>query len=102
MGQRIDLQYELEGILGSSNVYFQPPEGVKIRYDAIVYKRSTSDVKRADNRAYLLTRAYEVTAITVDPDSDLIDRIVKHFPMARPGRHYVADNLNHDTCTIYY
>lgn len=33
MNRRYELQAVLEGILGSGNVYFQPPENLKMRYD---------------------------------------------------------------------
>lgn len=42
MNRRYELQAVLEGILGSGNVYFQPPENLKMRYDCIVYERSES------------------------------------------------------------
>lgn len=102
MDKRLKLHSELEEILGSKNVYFQPPENVKIKYDAIIYKRSTPSVIHADNKSYLFTQAYEVTTVTLDPDTDLMEKIITHFSTVRPGRHYVSDNLNHDTCTVYY
>ena len=37
MASRLDLQTFLEEILESRNVYFQPPESVKMKYPAIVY-----------------------------------------------------------------
>ena len=40
MDSRPNLQTMLEQILGSRNVYFQPPESLKLNYPAIVYKRS--------------------------------------------------------------
>jgi len=32
MGTRLELQNLLENILGSRNVYFQPPENLKLNY----------------------------------------------------------------------
>lgn len=37
MASRLNLQTFLEEILESRNVYFQPPESVKMKYPAIVY-----------------------------------------------------------------
>ena len=37
MANRLDLQALLEDLLGSRNVYYQPPESVKMNYPAIVY-----------------------------------------------------------------
>ena len=37
MANRLDLQALLEDLLGSRNVYYQPPESDKMNYPAIVY-----------------------------------------------------------------
>lgn len=87
--------------MGSDNVYFQPPESVKMRYPAIVYNRDDIDVTRADDRAYLQKRRYSVTVVDVDPDSPLVGR-VSALPACSFNRHYAKDNLNHDVFTLYY
>ena len=102
MGSRLELQTELENILGSRNVYFQPPESVKMQYDAIRYKLSDKDIKRANNRIYLKTNEYEGVVITRDPDTTIPDAILEHFQMCRFGRPYTADNLYHYPFTLYY
>lgn len=102
MGSRLELQAELENILGSENVYFQPPESVRMSYPAIRYKLSGKDLKHANNRIYLKTNEYEGVIITRDPDSDIPDAILEHFEMISFGRPYTADNLNHYPFTIYY
>ena len=102
MGQRTDLQTELETILGSKNVYFQPPESIKINYPAIVYARSSGDTRFADNQSYTFFQSYDVTAIDRNPDSNLGKDILKHFPMARFDRSYTSGNLNHDIIHLYY
>ena len=40
MKTRLELDEELVKILGSKNVYFQPPESLKLNYPAIVYSLS--------------------------------------------------------------
>ena len=40
MASRIKLQAKLEELLGSRNVYYQPPETLKIEYPAIIYSKS--------------------------------------------------------------
>ena len=39
MDKRQTLQSELEAILGSRNVYYQPPANLKMQYPAIRYKK---------------------------------------------------------------
>jgi len=95
------LQALLETILGSRNVYFQPPESVKMNYPAIVYSLDDVYGHSADDFDYIAVRGYSVTLITKDPDSEYIDSI-KALPLCSYDRHYYADNLNHDTFTIYY
>ena len=56
MGSRIDLQSKLEDILGSRNVYFQPPENLKIKYPAIIYSLNNINLRFADNMPYMKGR----------------------------------------------
>lgn len=102
MAKREELHEELCTILGSRNVYFNPPESVKMQYDAIRYKLGGKDIKRADNKIYRMTNQYEGVVITRKPDSTVPDMILSHFEMCSFGRPYTADNLNHYPFTIYY
>lgn len=95
MASRLELHEELCDILGSRNVYFQPPPSVKLIYPAIVYSRSGIDKIPADDIAYLLPRRYMVTLIEHDPDTETIDKLLK-LPYCMYDRHYAADNLNHE------
>ena len=49
MASRPELQTKLEELLGNRNVYYQPPESVKIEYPAIVYSKIRIDTRSADN-----------------------------------------------------
>ena len=102
MASRLNLHEELCEILGNRNVYFQPPESVKMVYPAIRYYRSGVDVKRADDRIYNTTNRYEVIVMDRDPDSDTADRILAHFQMCSLDRFFTAENLNHTVLTLYY
>lgn len=100
MANRLDLQAKLEAILGSRNVYYDPPESVKMQYDAIRYSRSRIESMFANNSVYKQDDCYEVIAIYRDADSDLPDKLSK-LPMCRHDRHYVANDLHHDVFTLY-
>lgn len=102
MASRLDLQTELETILGSRNVYFQPPESKKLVYDCIVYNRSNIESKQANNYNYLSKDRYEITYIYKNPDSELPQTILDHFKYCTHVRHFVIDNLYHDVFGIYY
>ena len=100
MASRLNLQTKLEEILGSRNVYYQPPASVKMQYPAIVYRRKDVDTRFANNVVYMLSSSYEVVLIDKNPDSEFVDKILR-LPYCSYDRHYTADNLNHDVFTIY-
>lgn len=101
MGSRLDLQNLLEFILGSRNVYYQPPESIKIKYPAIVYRRNDIDNNFADDIVYMQNHTYQIIVIDANPDSEIVDRVSK-LPMCRYDRHYTSDNLNHDIFILNY
>ena len=101
MGNRLDLQTMLEEILGSRNVYFQPPESVKMNYPAIVYSRADINNTFADNSVYMQSHMYRLIVIDKESDSKIVQDI-SAIPTCKFNRHYAFDNLNHDVFTIYY
>lgn len=101
MGQRLELQTLLESLLGTRNVYFQPPANVQMKYPCIVYSRDASDTKFADNNPYHHTKRYQVTVIDQNPDSIIPDKIA-NLPMCTHNRFFTADNLNHVVFTLFF
>lgn len=101
MADRIELQRILESILGSRQVYFQPPASVSMRYPAIVYSLSDIDVLHANDRKYQKNKRYMITLIDKNPDSVYVDPILD-LPLTSFDRSYAAENLNHFVFTIYF
>lgn len=101
MADRIELHSLLEELLGSSNVYYQPPEDVKMKYDAIKYSKKNIMSMHANNSKYMMRDCYELIVISRLPDNPVIKKLLA-LPYCSYDRHYIADNLNHDTLTIYY
>ena len=101
MGQRLQLQSLLEELLGSENVYFQPPSTVQMAYPAIVYNRDSTMTEFADDKPYANTKRYMVTIIDRNPDSSIPDKVAM-LPLTTFNRHFTADNLNHDIYNIYF
>jgi hypothetical protein len=99
MGQRLDLQKLLEQI--TTNVYFQPPTNIQLKYPCIIYKRDFADTKFADNQPYAHKRRYMVTVIDQNPDSEIPGKVAT-LPMSLFNRFYTVDNLNHDVYSIYF
>lgn len=102
MASRLKLHEELCTILGSRNVYFQPPESVKMKYPCIRYSISGVRQLKAGDKQYKSTTQYEIVVIDSNPDSDIHSRILAHFQMCSYNRGYVEDNLNHNNLTLYY
>lgn len=101
MASRLELHEKLCELLGTKNVYFQPPESVKMNYPAIVYSLNSIDNTFANNKVYSSIKSYTVTVIDKDPDSELVEKMT-NFPTAKFNRHYTSDNLNHWVFNIYY
>jgi hypothetical protein len=96
---RLDLQQYLVTL--TSNVYFQPPENVKLKYPCIVYSRTRIDGTFANNDVYKLDHGYRLIYITRDPDDPLIDVLAK-LQTCRFQREFVSDSLYHDEYIIYW
>lgn len=101
MGLRVHLQLLLETILGSENVYFQPPPNVAMKYPCIVYKLDAASTEFASNVPYRHTKRYQVTVIDRNPDSDIPDKIAR-LPMCVSNRFFTADGLNHNVFNLYF
>ena len=70
-------------------------------YPAIRYSRSSIQSRFANDGRYAGKTRYEITVIDRKPDNAVIDKILD-LPFCSYDRHYVSDNLNHDTFTLYY
>lgn len=101
MGTRIELQMLLENLLGSKNVYYQPPETLKINYPAIIYSKNSIDKKNADDKGYRLTTRYDLTVVDRRPDNPVILKLLE-LPYCSYDRPYQSDNLHHDSLTLYF
>ncbi len=101
MANRLDLQSLLEELLGSRNVYYTPPESIKMQYPAIRYSKKKIESVHADDSKYLMRDCYELIVISRTPDHPVIKQLLA-LPYCSYDRPYVADNLYHDVLTIYY
>lgn len=101
MGQRLELQSILIEILGSKNVYFQPPPSIRMEYPCIVYSKSSAKTTFANNVPYFIGKKYDLTVIDRNPDSEISNRVLR-LPMCIHNRSYAKDNLNHDAFTLFY
>lgn len=101
MANRIGLQSLLEDLLGSRNVYYQPPASIELKYPCIIYSKNAEDVTFANDSPYSHRQGYKITVVDQNPDS-LIPGKIALLPTCRFSVHYTKDNLNHDVYNIYY
>ena len=95
---------ELQQVLSDicENVYFQPPENLKIKYPCIVFERTNALTVYADNNPYYTTKRYTITLITKTTDNDeYVDKLLK-LPMCTFDRQFITENLCHDVFTMFY
>ena len=100
-GNRAELQLKLEEVLGSENVYFQPPATIKLVYPCIIYKRDEHKEFFADDRLYMGMKRYSVTIIDKNPDSPIPDRLMG-LRYCSFSASFRTDNLNHDVYSLYF
>src|SRR5687768_16336103 len=101
MGTRIELQALLASLLGSTNVYFQPPPTLQMQYPCVIYRRDDIDTEFADNKPYKHKKRYQVTVVDTDPDSVIHEKIAA-LPLCSYDRFYTADHLNHDVYNLFF
>lgn len=94
MRTRIELQAMLENLIGSRNVYFQPPESLKIKYPCIIYSTHNVTNDFANNDIYKQDYFYELVLVDSNPDSEIFKKMCK-LPKFRFKNFYVSENLNH-------
>ncbi len=85
----------------AANVYFQPPESLKMEYPCIVYELEGVQVRKADDGPYSIHDRYQVTFIRHEPDSPVIRELLG-LPFSSFSRHFATSGLNHDVFVIYH
>lgn len=91
---RLELSAILRSLLGTKNVYFQPPANARMEYPCIVYSAQAMTSWHADNEPYTLHDRYRIIYIDKDPDS-IVPRKIGRLPGARAAQPYTSDNLHH-------
>lgn len=100
-GSRLELQVTIEKLLGSRNVYYQPPENLSMNYPAIVYSKNKIINTRANDSVYGSRTQYSLIVIDKRPDNPVINKLLD-LPYCSYDRNYKSDNLWHDVLTLYY
>lgn len=100
MKTRLEIQTLLEEYLGNSNVYFQAPPNTGMHFPCIVYKFASFDIKRADNKPYLVTGRWEITHMYKSVKNDLKEKFALELPFCEWKNRIVSDGIYNDYYTI--
>lgn len=101
MDRRVNLQNSLEVLLGSGNVYFQPPDNVTLSYPAIVYKLDDMETRHANDLPYTINVRYQLTYIDRRPNSPVLEKLVR-LRSCSFDRAFTSEGLNHAIYNLYY
>ena len=95
-----DLRQILIGVLGSPNVYLQPPASLKMLYPCITFSPGAWKTSYAHNKPYILRNVFTVT--TIDPDvlSPLPERVAALSTAKFVTRH-TTSGLYHVVFELY-
>lgn len=98
---RVKLHHMLEDILGSKNVYYDPPESFKLKYPCIVYYLEGFYDLPADNLTYRRMRRYNMTYITTDSEDPVAEKLadIRYCTLSRP---FAVSDLFHFAYVLYY
>ena len=99
-----DVRDILYTINNTKNVYYDPPTSIQMKFPCFRFNMNNTDVKFADNFAYLRTKRWTVTYITRDVED--IDPVVKGmldtFKYCSQETQFKSDNLQHVVFNLYY
>lgn len=99
--KRLELHSVLVKLVDPNKVYFQPPSSIKMTYPCIVYELNDIDVTYANSIKYKNKKRYMLTVIDQDPDSEIPNKLLT-LEYSSFDRHFITDNLNHYTFTLYF
>lgn len=97
--RRLELHDLLTSIV--DNVYFEPPEDIKLKYPCIVYHKKTGDTDFANNKPYKFRVRYSAILMDTNPDSEYFEKLAM-LPECTYSDHYTTDGVCHDAFNIYY
>ena len=104
MNRREDLHNELKSLLGTNEVFFQATSNHKLKYPAIIYSLENAETLYADSKPYFYMNRYTITYLTLNPDDELIEKILMspELQRIRLVNHFVSDNIHHYVYKLYY
>lgn len=95
------LQKILEDILGSKNVYFQPPSDRKRTYPCIEYSLDSVETFYANNKPYISVPRYSLSYYNNLPDATIPNKILA-LPTCSFSGFHTEEHFNVYTFQLIY
>lgn len=102
MNRRLELSNKLRTLIGNSNIYYQPPASVEIKYPCVIYNMGKGSTKHANDSVYNYVHSYELKFIFKKPNEMIVKKVLKSLTLCSFDRVYVSDNLYHYVFNVYY
>ena len=83
------------------NVYFTPPEDIKINYPACIVTREELDIHRANNNVYKVSVGYKLVYVSKSEADDIIIKILNNFNHSDFRTEYKVNGLYHKVFVVY-
>jgi len=96
------LREVLAEIMDPYDVYYQPPENLKMSYPCIVFENSNALTQFADNKPYVATKRYSVTLMCKTANNDQYKDKLLMLPMCTFDREFKTNGIVHSVFNIYY
>lgn len=82
-------------------LYFSPPEKVRLTYPCLIYNKTGYEIDNANNTSYKEHTIFNVTYITRNPDDDKPLEMKRALKNCKILSHETIDNLYHTYLRIY-
>lgn len=99
--RRLALHEKLVELLGTRNVYFQPPASIHMNYPCFVYSYEDSNKFFANDKPYMINDRYTLTLITKDAYPTELLESIEAMDYCDFERQYSSDNLHHFSFRLF-
>nr|DAR66440.1 MAG TPA: tail completion protein [Caudoviricetes sp.] len=83
------------------NVYFTPPEDIRLKYPACIVTREDLDIHRANNNPYMISVGYKLVYVSKSESDDVIIKVLNNFKYSDFRTEYKVDGLYHKVFIVY-
>lgn len=99
-----DVRDKLYLVNNTQNVYYDPPDSIRMEYPCFRFESNNYNVTHADNKAYIKKPRWTVTYITRDVEEieTIADQMLDIFQYCNFDTSFRSDNLEHAVFNLYF